>query len=135
MQEGSQSAYSQMKVEDRLRLKGSKLKENSNFDNRSYRDQQTTPGRESDASSVSNITGRKFMFEGQRDTHSVSSRTSDLRSMNKEFEKKQMDYALRSQQLQQKLKQKYEATFPEFKAQPITYKQEMDTVSMETTST
>ena len=89
MQEGSQSAYSQMKVEDRLRLKGSKLKEgNSNIDNRSYLDQQTTPGRESDASSVSNFKGRKFMFEGQRDTQSVSSRTSDLRSMNKEFEKK-----------------------------------------------
>ena len=89
MQEGSQSTYSQMKVEDRLRLKGSKLKEGiSNFDNRSYLDQQTTPGKESDASSVSNIKVRKFMFEGQRDTHSVSSRTSDLRSMNKEFEKK-----------------------------------------------
>ena len=40
MQEGSQSAYSQMKVEDRLRLKGSKLKEGiSNIDNRSYLDQ------------------------------------------------------------------------------------------------
>ena len=39
MQEGTQSAYSQMKVEDRLRLKGSKLKEvNSNIDNRSYLD-------------------------------------------------------------------------------------------------
>ena len=65
----------------------------------------------------------------------MNSRTSDLRSMQAEFEKKQQDYALRSQQLQQKLKAKYEPQFPEFKARSINRKQETDTISLETTST
>ena len=79
---------------------------------------------------------RGFVFEGQKDGQSVNSRTSEIRAMQQDFEKRQQDYASKSQQLQQKLKEKYEGNFPTFKARSVTPTQgAVDTESIETTST
>ena len=103
----TKSAYAQLKVEDRLRMYGIKLNDSKDLkrlelnNQQEYQSQATTPG-QTVPNTASNLnanssSARGFVFEGQKDGQSINSRTSEIRAMQQEFEKRQHDYASKKQ--------------------------------------